>query len=328
MATIAENFMRSQLVDRRRKLELAISEADQAARFSRLLGEVDAALARIDDGTYGICESCHESIEYDRLIADPLLRLCLDHLTDQEKSALEQDLQLAAQVQRGLLPSPDFRQDGWRISYHYEPAGLVSGDYVDVVDGGRSGLYFMLGDVSGKGVAASMLMAHLHAMFRSLIFVGLPLKCMLEQASRIFAQSTLPTHYATLVCGRAHSDGRVEICNAGHMRPLVVRGREVTALDASNLPVGIFNDEQFSIDELVLTDGDAVVLYTDGISDATDTSGAEYGSERLTRLVGNRSTQDPASLVAACRADLDQFRGSAPKFDDATMLVVSRAAAA
>jgi sigma-B regulation protein RsbU (phosphoserine phosphatase) len=327
MATIVDNFMRGQLVERRHKLEHAIDGADDAGRFTRLLGEVDAALARIEDGSYGICESCHDSIEYDRLIADPLVRLCLDHLTDREKSALEQDLQLAAQVQRGLLPNPDFAQDGWRISYHYEPAGLVSGDYCDVVDGGESGLYFMLGDVSGKGVAASMLMAHLHAMFRSLISVELSLKCMLEHASRIFSQSTLPTQYATLVCGRAYSHGRVEICNAGHVRPLVVRGGHVVALEASNLPVGIFSDEEFSVDDLQLDEGDSVVLYSDGISEAMDASGAEYGDDRVIKLIGDHTGRSPSALVAACRADLDGFRGGAGKTDDATMLVLSRAAA-
>jgi sigma-B regulation protein RsbU (phosphoserine phosphatase) len=325
MATIADNFMRGQLVERRNRLQLAVGESDNASRYARLLAEVDAALARIEDGSYGICESCHESIEYDRLIADPLVRLCLDHLTAREKEALEQDLQLAAQVQRGLLPNPDFARDGWRISYHYEPAGLVSGDYCDVVDGGESGLFFVLGDVSGKGVAASMLMAHLHAMFRSLISVGLSLKCILEHASRIFSQSTLPTQYATLVCGRAYPNGRVELCNAGHVRPLVASGRRVAQLEASNLPVGIFSDEEFSVDELQLASGDCVVLYSDGISEATDASGAEYGSDRLVRLVGNQAEHSPAALVAACRADWTGFLGGARKTDDATMLVLSRA---
>lgn len=327
MATIAETFLRGQLVERRHKLERAISQSGQAARFSRLLGEVDAALARMEDGSFGICESCHDSIEYDRLIADPLVRLCLDHLTDGEKSALERDLQLAAQVQRGLLPNPDFSRDGWRISYHYEPAGLVSGDYCDIVDAGASGLYFMLGDVSGKGVAASMLMAHLHAMFRSLIPAGLPLKCLVEQASRIFSQSTLPTQYATLVCGKAYSNGRVEICNAGHVRPLVVRAGKVAALEASNLPVGIFSDEEFATEELHLDSGDGVVLYSDGFSEALDASGAEYGDQRVVRLAGALSTQNPPELVAACRADLGSFRAGVQKLDDASMLVLGRATA-
>src|SRR5438552_692848 len=109
----------------------------------------------MDAGSFGICEHSHESIETDRLIADPLMRFCLDHLNGQQRNALEQDLQLAAQIQRGLLPRPDLFRDGWQVSYHYEPAGVVSGDYCDVVEAGDGDIYFMLGDVSGKGVAAS-----------------------------------------------------------------------------------------------------------------------------------------------------------------------------
>jgi serine phosphatase RsbU (regulator of sigma subunit) len=85
-----------------------------------------------------------------------LVRLCLDHLSRPERDALERDLELAARVQRGLLPRQNLDRDGWEICYYYEPAGMVSGDYCDVIDAGEAGLYFMVGDVSGKGVAASI----------------------------------------------------------------------------------------------------------------------------------------------------------------------------
>jgi sigma-B regulation protein RsbU (phosphoserine phosphatase) len=223
--------MREQLLERRSKLEHAGQHSDSLDRLQLLLDEVDSALARIDNGTYGICESCHDTIECDRLIADPLVRFCLDHLTRGERSALEQDLQLAKRVQMGLLPKGSLDRDGWQICYHYEPAGLVSGDYCDVIDAGKNGLFFMVGDVSGKGVAASMLMAHLHAMFRTLIPVGLSLPDMLQHASRVFRESTLPNQYATLVAGRAWPDGAVEMCNAGHPFPLVVRRGAVEELE-------------------------------------------------------------------------------------------------
>ena len=199
MATNIDQFMREQLLDRRDKLEEADEQVGGSERLRLLLQEVDSALARIDTGCYGLCESCHDTIECDRLLADPLVRFCLDHLSRHEKSALEQDLQLAKRVQIGLLPKGSLDCDGWQICYHYEPAGMVSGDYCDVIDSGKNGLYFMVGDVSGKGVAASMLMAHLHAMFRTLIPVGLSLPCMLQHASRVFRESTLPNQYATLV---------------------------------------------------------------------------------------------------------------------------------
>src|SRR5581483_8739560 len=205
---VINDFVRQQLETRRERLRDTLTEGSgHPAHLHALLHEVDSALDRVANGSYGICEACHDEIETDRLICDPLVRFCLDHLSRQERDALERDLELAANVQKGLLPPCTLERDGWHICYHYEPAGVVSGDYCDVIDAGRRGLYFMVGDVSGKGVAASMLMAHLHATFRALIQAGIDLKCLLEHASRVFAESTLPNQYATIVCGRALPDG-------------------------------------------------------------------------------------------------------------------------
>src|ERR671926_207353 len=130
MVSTIDAFMRDQLLDRRHKLEHAVQHAAVPDRIRVLLNEVDSALARMDQGSYGICETCHESIESDRLMADPLVRFCLDHLTSEERSALERDLQLAARVQRGLLPKQhSLDRYGWQICYHYEHARVVSGDY-------------------------------------------------------------------------------------------------------------------------------------------------------------------------------------------------------
>jgi sigma-B regulation protein RsbU (phosphoserine phosphatase) len=317
-------YMREQLLDRRHKLEHADQHAGGSERLQHLLEEVDSALARMESGCYGICESCHDTIECDRLIADPLVRFCLDHLTRHERSALEQDLQLAKRVQTGLLPKGNLDRNGWQICYHYEPAGLVSGDYCDVIDAGENGLYFMVGDVSGKGVAASMLMAHLHAMFRTLIPGGLSLPCMLQHASRVFRDSTLPNQYATLVAARAWPDGTVEICNAGHPFPLVVREGAVEALETSDLPIGLFGSEEFALTELSLDPGHGLVIYSDGVSEATDLSGTEYGADRLRELIGQKHRLDASTLLAACRDDLGEFRRNAIKTDDVTLLVLGR----
>jgi len=316
--------MRTQLVERRNRLEHAIQQPEGSNRLRLLLEEVDSALARIEDGSYGLCESCHDTIECDLLITDPLVRFCLDHLSREERNALEEDLEMAARVQRGLLPGHNLDRDGWHICYHYEPAGLVSGDYCDVIDAGEAGLYFIVGDVSGKGVAASMLMAHLHAMFRALISVGLPLKCMLESASRLFSESTLPNQYATLVCGRALSNGKVEISNAGHPSPLIARAGHVRPLEAANLPIGMFATGEFSVSELTLDPGESIVIYSDGVSEAMDSSGAEYGIQRLRDLIEREQEPRPSTLLSACREDLTTFRGSAAKTDDITLFVLGR----
>lgn len=328
MASMIDTFLRDQLLDRRGKLETAVRHAEASDRIRVLLDEVDSALARMESGSYGICETCHDPIESDRLMADPLVRFCLSHLSAEERNALERDLQLAAHVQRGLLPKQQsLDRYGWQICYHYEPASIVSGDYCDVIDMGEAGLYFMVGDVSGKGIAASMLMAHLHAMFRTLIPVGYSLTCMLEHASNVFCESTLPNQYATLVCGRALADGRIEFANAGHPLPLIARkGGEVMALETSDFPLGLFCQGEFSITELELNRADSFVIYSDGVSDTTNAVGEEYGTERLCKLVAGNTGNPASALLAACRDDLAAFRSNGYRNDDVTLFVLARKA--
>src|SRR6185369_6215688 len=292
--------------------------------LTRLLHEVDAALLRMDNGIYGLCEVCHDTVETERLLADPLTRVCIDHLTAQEQRALEQDLELAAQIQAGLLPAPDKSIDGWEVAYHYQPAGAVSGDYCDLINGNDNSWMFVIGDVSGKGVAASMLMAHLQAMFRTLNSINLPLEQMVERASRVFCESTLPTQYATLVCGRVGTDGAVEVCNAGHLPPLLVQNGSVRALAATGLPVGVFCSESFSCSKFQMNAGDSLFLYTDGLSESLDGGGNEYGAERLSQLLNDNCTLSPDSLISLCRHELHTFaEGRAPR-DDLTLMAISR----
>src|SRR5262245_23645216 len=139
--------MREQLVDRRKRVATAISTAGPDPQLTTLLQEVDAALQRFESGNYGVCEVCHDPVEADRLIANPLERFCIDHLNPDEREALEDDLTLASQIQRGLLPSHNLRAEGWQFDYGYEPARVVSGDYIDIIQSGGN-IHLMLGDVS------------------------------------------------------------------------------------------------------------------------------------------------------------------------------------
>lgn len=324
MVTAIEPLLREQLIDRRHKLEDAASAFHRPAELTRLLQEVDAALHRMDVGTYGLCEVCHDPVETERLIADPLTRFCLGDLTPREQRALEEDLELASQIQTGLLPPAVQQIDGWEVCYHYQPAGPVSGDYCDLIRGDDQTLHFVLGDVSGKGVAASMLMAHLNAMFRTLISINLPLDKLVERASRVFCESTLPTQYATLVCGRATSDGAVEVCNAGHLPPLLVQEGKVTSIAATGLPVGVFCSESFSVSRVQLNKGDTLFLYTDGLSESLDGDGNEYGAERLSQLLNDNHALAPDSMISLCRRALHTFaNGNAPK-DDLTLMAIRR----
>lgn len=329
---VTDPYLREQLEKRRAVLKTAISsvpavEAQRGTRLVELLQEVDSAVQRMDEGTYGICDVCQDTVERERLIADPLVRLCLDHLTSDEQRALERDLELASQVQRGLLPQSDTRFGDWRIHYEYRPAGIVSGDYCDLIlpARGDGSLIFLLGDVAGKGVAASLLMTHLNAMFRSLARVDIELGKLLEIVNRLFCESTIAGQYATLICGRINKPGEIEIGSAGHSPALLVSQSGVTQIDATGLPLGMFSTSSYAVRRIRMEPLDTLLLFTDGISEARNPSGREYGISGLSLAAGGRHGWPSKELVSACLKDIDQYSSGARQADDQTLMAVHRA---
>lgn len=321
----SESPWRHQLEERRRRL-VARPELRERREVRRLLREVDAALARIDRGVFGTCTGCHEPIEADRLLTDPLTRVCFGCLTEAQAAALEQDLELAASIQGGLLPPADLRAAGWRIAYRYRPLGAVSGDYCDVLMPEAPGqpLHFLLGDVAGKGVAASLLMASLHAIFRSLASTGLPLHALVERANRLFCESTLTSSYATVVAGRLFPSGALEVVNAGHPAPLITGAARPLEVRATGLPLGLFCDATFESIRLELGTGDLLLLYTDGISEARNGAKETYGPARLPSLAGSIRGLEPDAVLEALAEDLRGFTGGTPLEDDVAVMAVRR----
>lgn len=326
MATVTETILRHQLEERRDRLHLAVHAGGGA--LEGLLREVDDALARMDAGTYGLCDVCHDTVEADRLLADPLCRLCLDHLTPEDRRSLERDLELAGQIQSALLPPPEWRQDGWELHARYLPAGPVSGDYYDVLPSAREGegTLFVLADVSGKGVAASLLMSNLQAIFRSLSGTGLPLGELVARASRVFCESTLSSSYATLVAGRIQPSGTVEIANGGHCPPLLVHREGVECLGAGGLPIGLFCGATFPTVTRRLAPGDLLFLYTDGLSEAESPAGEEYGARRITAVLEGSRGLEGGAILSACLDGLARHQEGRRPSDDLTAMVIRRAA--
>jgi sigma-B regulation protein RsbU (phosphoserine phosphatase) len=322
LASTAHTF-RPLLVERRARL-LAASSSVSADYLNDLIAEVDAALERIEGGSYGLCETCHDSIELDRLEQNPLVRFCLDHLNHAELMSHQQDIDLAAQIQARLLPPRDIALEGWDTQYRYEPVGAVGGDYCEliVLTDGKS-LFFAVGDVAGKGVAASLLMTHLSAIFRSLLSLELSLAEVVSRANRLFCDSTGPAHYATLVCGRTTALG-VEVCNAGHCPPLLLRRDATERLDSTGLPLGLFCGSQYTVRHCNLGAGESLALYSDGITEAQDPSGNDYQEERLTRSLRDRFEQSTDAMADSVLHDIARFRKTGPRVDDMTLLIVRR----
>ena len=182
----------------------------------------------------------------------------------------------------------------------------------------------LLGDISGKGVAASMLMAHLHASMRTLLGFGLPLPQLIQRANRVFCESTMANHYATLVAARFSPAGTVEVCNAGHCPPLHVRGGEVTSIEATGVPVGLFCVRDYAVKTLTMGPGELLVLYTDGVTESRNDADEEYGEERLKRLVSGVAHEASQAVVEKCIADVTAFRGGARRTDDLTVMAIRR----
>lgn len=316
------NRIRNQLLFRREKLQKVHFHAERNHTVSRLLREVDAALERMENGSYGICIICKGEIEEDRLKVDPLIAVCLDDMNEHQRRMLETDLGLANRIQNSMLPQNNLQLPGWKVFYYYRPAGAVSGDYCDIINRNVD-YYFILGDVSGKGIAASMLMSQLHAMFRSMVPSGLSVPDLVSHASNLLCETTISSHYATLLCVKANQSGEIEICNAGHFPPLVNLNDEVKEIQSTGMPIGLFNNAEYSTLNLKLNEGDTLLLYTDGLTEAFNNN-EEYGIERVSEILLKNKGAEPKLLVELLVEDVTAFISGAPQSDDLTIMAIKK----
>jgi phosphoserine phosphatase RsbU/P len=167
------------------------------------------------------------------------------------------------------------------------------------------------------------LMTHLSAILRSLLSLDLSLTDLISRANRLFSESTAPAHYATLVCGRASASG-VEICNAGHCMPLVMKRDETQRLDSTGLPLGLFASSQYPAQQVSLNPGDSLVLYTDGITESQDPEGNQYEEDRLCRALRDHCNHSTELMADGVLQDVARFRQSRSPNDDMTLLIVRR----
>jgi sigma-B regulation protein RsbU (phosphoserine phosphatase) len=316
--------VRDELVERRERLAgLAVTVRE--SQLVELLQQVDSALERLDGGHWGQCTVCLGEVEEDRLAADPLVSVCLGCLSPTERKALERDLEAAARVQAALLPPRRLQYDGWVVSLLWEPLGPVSGDHYDLLRPQRDDepLHLVVGDVAGKGIAASLLQSHLHALLRALAAPEVSLAALLKRANRLLCEVTLPAAYATLLAARLYPEGRLELASAGHPRPLLADRRGVRPVEGAGLPLGLFCDAEYATRDLQLAAGDTLLFYTDGWTEAATDEG-EYGIGRAAAVLRRVKDRPLDELLAACKEDMQTFLAGAPRGDDLTLLALRR----
>ncbi len=294
-------------------------------RWIELLNKLDDTLREMQAGDWGICNVCHEEVPQESMDEHPLASTCLECMSPGQRDELQRDLDSAAEVQRTLLPSNSLVHDGWEVEYLWEPFGVVSGDHVDLVRPHKDNepLHLLLGDVSGKGLAASLLQSQLHALFRALAPAQVTLADLLGRANQLFFEATSPGRFATLIATRLYSDGRAIIANAGHPRPLFADRRGVRPIEDASLPLGTIAEVTYTEREILLHPGDTLFLYTDGLTEAWR-DGQEYGVGRAAASLRRAIHLSPHELLASCSDDLDRFVGNAPHGDDLTMVAVRR----
>ncbi len=317
------------MLDRRNRLQSyasAPAAISRGGRIAALLTEVDATLDRLDGPGFGACSRCDGFVEKDLLEADPMATVCLECLSDTERSALERDLELASRVQATLLPPRDLDLGPWCGHYTYRPHGTVSGDYVDVIqaDDPAGDILVLLGDVSGKGVAAAMLMSQLHAVFRVTAASGIPLVDIVERANGMLSTATTVNTYATLVAARLARNGTVEICNAGHVPPFIIRGSDVAEVAADGFPLGLFAGAEYSSRTFELERGDGLLLYTDGLTESSGSEDEELGVDGLRSVVSGCPIDRPAALVERAAQAAERHRQGGPAHDDLTIMALAR----
>jgi sigma-B regulation protein RsbU (phosphoserine phosphatase) len=236
---------------------------------------------------------------------------------------LEDDLRLARQIQQSFLPEQLTELKGLEFETHYVPAHKVGGDFYDIIPLSPSRIGVLVGDISGKGVSAALLMAKLTTDIRLLARMHQSPAEVMTRANKALAESEREGMFATVIYLLVDLDDRTfTVANAGHQPPMVVSTRYsgIAELDdATAVALGVIGDMEYPQKVYKLLPEDVVLLYTDGINEAMNRQSQEYGMDRL-RAAVSRGPLSPKQLIERILADVHRFVGGAPQSDDQTLV--------
>ncbi len=248
-----------------------------------------------------------------------------------QRERIDREIEVAREVQERLFPQEMPAIDGVSLAGHCRPAQGVGGDYYDLFTLGDGRMGFAIGDVSGKGISAALLMASLRASLRGMTLdAPHDLALMMEKVNRLVYEASASNRYATFFFATYSTVTRELVyVNAGHNTPFLIRrkdeGFEVERLEAGGPVVGLLSFATYQEQRLILAPGDLLLSYTDGISEAMTEEDEEWGEERMLAAAQALHHGSAQEILDCLFAEADGFTGNAPQFDDMTLLVMKLA---
>jgi len=244
-----------------------------------------------------------------------------------ENARIEHELKLARQVQESLLPAELPKISGWSFDTRWRPAWEVSGDFYDLIEEPDGKLGLVIGDVTGKGLSASLFMVFARSAVRASIGKGLAPVEIMANSNRLIGQESHEGLFATLFFAQLNpASGELTFSNAGHPLPLLVPhdGREILALRSRGMPLGALLDSPYEQHALVLQPGDSVLFYTDGVTETFDANGDEFGEERLLQVLRENRGASPGQVLDAVEQAVFHHSSGGKASDDLTLLIIQR----
>ena len=243
-----------------------------------------------------------------------------------EKKRMERELELAGDIQQGLLPSEAPEVEGWDLVGTNTPCYTIGGDYYDFIER-PGGLAIALGDVSGKGAGAALMMMVLRATIHFASQHEKTVTDIISQTNGVIYDNSPQQFYATFFLTDLDTGtGKMRYINAGHIPPILYRKASdtIVRLEEGGTVLGLFDIAPFTEGEAELQPGDILVVFTDGISEAWGANDEEFGEDRLAELVRDNASLAAAELEELIQKEVDTFTDGAPPTDDKTIIVVKR----
>jgi steroid delta-isomerase-like uncharacterized protein len=239
-----------------------------------------------------------------------------------ERAQHAQELKLAGEIQRALLPQTGYSADGFDVAASSVPCRAIGGDFFDYFTLSDGALAFVLGDVTGKGPSAALLAAVLQGIFTANSHRGLGPAMAISEANDALMRRAIRARFATAIYAVLSRDGRLAYCNAGHNAPILIRPCGVERLESGGPILGVLERATFAEARVELEPGDLLVAFTDGVTEARNSEGEEFGEERLLACVERHRKLAPQALLESLLAAVQHFSAAPGQRDDLTVLVL------